>query len=227
MVMVNVRDAPGQPLRTGVTVIVATSTVVGLAEVKERLPTPEGASPILGLLFVHSNTAPGVPAKATFTEEPPQAEALAGCPILGAGETEIVNVVGGPTQPFNWGVTVITPVWELPVLAALKLMLPTPAAGSPMAGLLFVQLYVGLPEGLLNVTPINSPAQAETLFGGSIVGEGLTVSVKERGVPAQLPNCGVTVMTAVSGLFGLAAVKLRLPVPEAGSPIDGLLFVQL
>ena len=99
--MVNVRDRPGQPLSTGVTVIVATSTFSGLAEAKEILPVPEGGRPMFGLLFVHPKVAPGVPAKATFTVEPPQAEALAGWPIVGVGDTEMLKVVGVPEQPPN------------------------------------------------------------------------------------------------------------------------------
>ena len=39
-----------------------------------------------------------------------------------------------------------------------------------------------------------------------------------------MPNCGVTVIWAVSGAPGLLAVKLMFPVPEAGKPIPVLSF---
>ncbi len=51
--------------------------------------------------------------------------------------------------------------------------------------------------------------------------------VKLTALPMQLPICGVTVMVAVSVLVTPAAVKLRLPAPEAASPMAVLEFVQL
>ncbi len=53
------------------------------------------------------------------------------------------------------------------------------------------------------------------------------VMVKLMAVPVQGPMLGVTVMVAVCGVAGLAAVKLMLPAPEVASPIAGLSLVQL
>ena len=111
-------------------------------------------------------------------------------------------------------------------LAAVNEILPVPEAGRPMAVLLFVQLYVGLPEGLVNTTFTASPPQAVWSPGLSIVGLGLTVMVNVTGVPTQPAGLvGVTVMVPTSGLLTPAAVKLRLPEPEAGRPMAVLSFV--
>ena len=65
------------------------------------------------------------------------------------------------------------------------------------------------------------------------VGDGFTVMVKVIAVPVQvtplLVKLGVTVIVAVTGAVPvLVAVKEGiLPTPDAASPIDGLLFVQL
>ena len=51
--------------------------------------------------------------------------------------------------------------------------------------------------------------------------------VNVSGVPLQLLRLGVTVIRAVSARVTLAAVKLRLPVPEVGKPMAGLSFTQV
>ena len=71
------------------------------------------------------------------------------------------------------------------------------------------------------------PEQALTLPGWFTTGAGLTVMVNTWGVPVQPFSEGVTVMVPVVGLGTAAAVKLRLPVPDASSPIAVLLFVQV
>jgi len=54
------------------------------------------------------------------------------------------------------------------------------------------------------------------------------VMVKVIGVPTQVPIDGVTVMVEVIAVLpGFVPLKLvMLPVPEAPSPMEGLLFVQ-
>ena len=138
-VMVNVRAGPSQPPMTGVTVMVPTCCVAGLAVAKEMLPEPEPGKPIFGLLLVHSKSAPADPAKLMEMVEPPQAMAGAGCPMAGMGDTEMVNISGVPMQPPSAGVTVMVAVWVPAGLAAVKLMFPKPVAPSPMAVLLLVQ----------------------------------------------------------------------------------------
>ena len=61
------------------------------------------------------------------------------------------------------------------------------------------------------------------------MGVGLTVMVKIFGMPGQPAADGVTVIVAVTGaLDALMAVKaIIFPLPDAASPIDVLLFVQL
>jgi len=59
-------------------------------------------------------------------------------------------------------------------------------------------------------------------------GTGLTIMVKVRGVPEQVPAAGITVTVAVCGVIPvLVPTKFRLPVPEATNPTVVLLFVQL
>jgi len=64
------------------------------------------------------------------------------------------------------------------------------------------------------------------------IGKGFTVMVKDFEGPAQaaepLVKVGVTTMVATTGTVpGLIAVKDgMLPVPEAGSPMEGAEFVQ-
>ena len=61
------------------------------------------------------------------------------------------------------------------------------------------------------------------------VGVGLTVMVKETGVPGQPLAVGVIVIVALIAAFvELVAVKAAIsPLPLAGNPMAVLLFVQL
>ena len=61
------------------------------------------------------------------------------------------------------------------------------------------------------------------------MGRGLTVIVKEVGVPGQLLAVGVTVIVAVTGFaVALVAVKAAMfPLPLAARPMLVVLFVQL
>lgn len=60
-------------------------------------------------------------------------------------------------------------------------------------------------------------------------GAGFTVIVKVFGCPLHPSNCGVTVMVAVTGVVPLliAANAAMSPLPVAGSPIAGVLLLQL
>ena len=65
--------------------------------------------------------------------------------------------------------------------------------------------------------------------GLSTVGVGLTVMVKETGVPSQLLILGIIVIVAIIGVFPvLVAVNEAIsPIPLAAKPMAVLLFIQL
>ena len=65
--------------------------------------------------------------------------------------------------------------------------------------------------------------------GLSIVGVGLTVMVKDSGVPGQLLSVGVTVIVPIMGVLpGLVAVNEAIsPLPLVPRPMDVWVFVQL
>ncbi len=144
----------------------------------------------------------------------------------------MVNVSGGPGQPLAEGVTVMVAVTDvLPLFTAVNAgMFPLPLAANPMEVLLFVQLnWVLATEPVKLMALVTVPSHTDWLAGCATSGDGFTVMVNVLGVPAQVRCTGVTVMVAVTGALPvLIAVKdAMLPVPLAGSPMDGLLFVQL
>ena len=118
-----------------------------------------------------------------------------------------------PAQPFAVGVTVIVPEIGAPVaLVAIKApILPEPEAPSPMAGLLFVQLYVAVPIDPEKLTAaVKAFAHRVWLVTALTVGRGLTVIVNVIGVPVQPFKLGVTVMVDVIGApVALVAVKME------------------
>ena len=65
--------------------------------------------------------------------------------------------------------------------------------------------------------------------GSFTVGVGLTVTVKETGVPGQLLIVGVTSIVPLIGAFVVLVIVngAILPVPMATNPIAGFVFVQL
>ena len=92
----------------------------------------------------------GVPAVEHIEVE----EALSDTVGTNVGFTVIVNDVDDPEQPLAFGVTVIVAVIGVePALVAVKAgIFPFPLAASPIAVLLFVQLYVvPLPEKFIAV----------------------------------------------------------------------------
>ena len=90
-VMVKVTGVPGQPLRVGVMVMVATCWLDTLAAVKLMFPLPEAPSPIAVLSLVQLKVAPGVPVIGMLTFWPAQGVASAGGLAVGAGLMVTVN----------------------------------------------------------------------------------------------------------------------------------------
>ena len=78
-------------------------------------------------------------------------------------------------------------------------------------------------------TTVNEIPVQVALAMGLILGVGCTNMVEVLGSPLQPLDMGVTVIVAVTSTFDvLTAVKeAMLPVPEATSPIEGVLFIQL
>ena len=165
-VMVKLTGGPGQPLRTGVTVILATCWVLTLAETKLILPAPLAPRPTAVLSLVQLKVAPAVPVKTTFTGNPAHTTTLFGWLTLGSGFTVTVNVWEGPTQPFSEGVTVMVPVVVDTTLEAVKLISPEPLAPKPMLVFEFVQLNVGFP---VPTKPTDTWFPAQTIWSGGSV----------------------------------------------------------
>ena len=76
---------------------------------------------------------------------------------------------------------------------------------------------------------VEAPLHTGWSAGLSTVGVGLTVMVKETGVPGQPLAVGVTSIVPVIGVFPvLVAVNEAIfPVPLAANPMAVLVFVQL
>lgn len=117
-------------------------------------------------------------------------------------------------------------------LADTKFRLPVPVAARPIAVLLLVQLYTVPDTGPLKACVTVAPAHTTWLATGFTDGIGFTVMVNVIGVPGQvtvLVKLGVTVMVATCGVVPVLIVMNDgiLPAPDAASPMDGLLLVQL
>ena len=226
--MLNDCVCPIQLFSMGVTLIPAVSGVAVLAAVKLISPLPLAANPMAVLSFDQLNVGLTVPEKLRLTAVPAQVVRLPGAISVGVGLMVMLKFCGVPKHPFNAGVTVILPVCGAPTAAALKLILPVPEAANPMAVLLFVQPNVVPIAGLpLKVMPRALPGQAVRFPGCTTLGTGCTLRVKLSGAPTQVPIAGVTLMVAVSVAGTIAAVKFKFPLPLAGKPIVGLLFVQV
>ncbi len=119
-----------------------------------------------------------------------------------------VTVTGVPLQLPTTGVAVMVAVCAIATLAAVKLILPLPLAGSPIAGLLLVQLTVA-PGEALNAIPATSRPQACTGAGCSSVGAGLTVMVNVWGLPVQLPPGVIKLPNAIGEMpAGICAISI-------------------
>lgn len=159
---------------------------------------------------------------------PPQTAWSATGLTVGTGLTVMLRVCASPWQEPNVGVTVISAVWtDVPVAVPLKFkILELPFAGSPILGLLFVQVNCE-PMVAVKATAIFSPAHLLTSPGLVNTGTGSIVTVKFRGAPTQPLLVGVTtkllVCPTVEGTVGTEI----FPEPEADIPVSVLLFVQL
>ena len=121
-------------------------------------------------------------------------------------------------------------------MAVKEVISPLPDAGRPIEVLLFVQVYVVVPPELVVeklTAAVLLPLQTTWLAGMLTCAVGLTVMVNTWDDPLQftlaLLKRGVTVMVAVTGdepLF-IAVKEVILPLPDAGRPIEVLLFVQV
>ena len=147
----------------------------------------------------------------------------------------------GPVQPtplfVNVGVTVtVAVIGDVPLLTAAKAgIFPVPFAASPMAGFVLVHEYVVAPPVLfvLKLTAvIFVPLHTVWSAGSLTCATGLTVNVNVSAVPVQLTplfvKVGVTVIVAVTGDVPAltAANAVIFPLPDAGSPMPGVLFTQ-
>jgi hypothetical protein len=118
-------------------------------------PVPLAARPMDVLSLVHVNEVAPAPLKLTALLIPLlQITWSVTVFTAGVGFTVIVNVIGVPEQLFADGVIVIVPdIGDVPVFFAVKEeILPDPLGPSPIAVLLFVQLYVVLPTEPLKLT---------------------------------------------------------------------------
>ena len=152
---------------------------------------------------------------------------------IGAGLTVMVKDFGAPEQPLIVGITSIVPLIGalVELVAVNEPIFPAPLAANPIAVLLFVQLYV-TPLAMLPVkftAVVGAPLHTGWSVGLSTVGVGLTVMVKETGVPGQPLAVGVTSIIPLIAVFPvLVAVNEAIsPVPLAPNPMAVLSFVQL
>jgi hypothetical protein len=237
-VMVAVIGVPGQLLAVGVIVIVAVIGVepVFIAVNDGILPLPLAANPMVGSLFVQAKVVP-------LTELLKAMDVIAKllqtvcidgvATTSGVGLTVIVTVIGVPEQPPAKGVIVIVAVTGVMIgLTAVKDgILPLPEPARPMPELLLVQVkVVPLTEPVKTIAVVAVLLQTVCVAGvATALGVGLTVIVAVEGVPKQPPAKGVIVMVAVTGdVPGLTDVKDgTLPEPEAPSPIEVVLLVQV
>ena len=122
------------------------------------------------------------------------------------------------------------------LIAVKPAILPVPLAPRPIEGWVFIQLYTIAPPvvGLVKFTAaVFEPAHTVWLATAFTVAVGLTVIVKLTGTLVQLTpplvKVAVTVIVPVIGpVVPLVAVKARIsPVPLAGRPIAGFVFIQL
>lgn len=152
--MVKLFELPVHPLAVVFTVIIAvTGDVVVLIAVNAAIsPDPEAARPIVGSVLVQLKVVPDTdPVKwMAAVISPLHLVWLDDGVTSGVGFTVSAKLVGVPKQPFNSGVTVITPnTGTLVALAAINAPIsPDPVAGRPMEGLALVQP---------NVVPVNEP----------------------------------------------------------------------
>jgi hypothetical protein len=152
--MVKLLLLPLHPFACGVTVIVpVTVDVVELAVRKGNIfPVPELPNPMLVALLVQVKVEPATgPVRViNAVESPAQTNWLVTAVRVGVGFTVMVKVLGVPLHPFLTGITVIVATNGADVVLVVENapIFPVPLAASPIAGVLFVQVYV---------VPVNPP----------------------------------------------------------------------
>lgn len=109
---------------------------------------------------------------------------------------------------------------------------PEPDKGSPIFGLVFVQLNCvpSILKSVKLILPVGCPPHKLRLATGSTVGNGLMVIEKVIGFPEHVLETGTTVKMAVTGVLPkLTAVNEAIfPVPLSGNDPKGtLVLVQL
>ena len=234
--MVNVFDGAVQPFTDGVTVITAVTAAVPLLNAWNDaiLPVPLAGKPMMGAVFVQLYKVPVTdPVKFIGAVKLPLHKAWsAGCTTSGIGLTAIVNILGVPVQPLKVGVTVIVAVVTAAplVVATNEGISPVPLAANPIAVLLLLQLYTvpaTAPLKLMAVVLLLLHKVWST--GCATLGIGLTVIVKVLDGAVQPFEEGVTVIVAIACDTPLldAWNDAILPVPLAGKPITGAVFVQV
>lgn len=152
---------------------------------------------------------------------------------VGVGLTVIVKFFPIPRQPFACGTTVkFILSGNTPAFIVLnEPILPLPVkVGNPKPVLLFVQLKVVLGVEEVKITGIVfPPLQIDCVTTESNIGIGLITMLKVIVLPLQLFDKGVTVIMVDIGTERLLeGVKDGiLPIPVAGSPMEGLLLFQI
>ncbi len=139
-----------------------------------------------------------------------------------------------PVHAFEIGVTVKTEligIWKL-FVAVNEAIGPEPDKGSPIFGLVFVQLNCvpSILKSVKLILPVGCPPHKLRLATGSTVGNGLMVIEKVIGFPEHVLETGTTVKMAVTGVLPkLTAVNEAIfPVPLSGNDPKGtLVLVQL
>ena len=144
--IVKLVDAPVQPPDVGVTVIVATTSVVPLFKAVNDviLPVPLAKRPMLDALFVQLYVVPlTAPLNVTLVVDAPLHNAwLDTLTTVGVGCTVMVKLVDAPVQPLAVGVTVIVATWStVPLFVAVnEPILAVPLPARPILVFEFVQL---------------------------------------------------------------------------------------
>ena len=149
----------------------------------------------------------------------------------------MVKLVGTPGQllppPETTGVTVIVALIGALVVFVVTnaAMFPEPDAANPMAGLLFVQLYtVPAMADPVKLIALVDPPTHTTWFGTALTwGVGRTVIKKVSGIALHPFKDARTMIVATNGVLPLfCATKAGMsPLPDAGKPMPGVLFVHV
>ena len=226
----NVAAAPTQLPKRGVTLIVAVTGVLPIfcAVNVTLLPFPLAARPTAVLLLDQVYCAPVLPVNATETWSPTHFVTCAIGLTTGVGLTVTVKILNGLLQPISVALTLMVAVVGAVGLPTVPVRLPVPLAGSPMAVLLLLQLYVKLLEDPVNATEMGLPPQSVTGATGLTDGRGLMARSKLLDSPVQPLLTGVTMMVAYStSPSGVWLVKLMGPLPARFKPMSTLSLVQV